>query len=118
MILNTLRFKFFFFLILFCSKNLFSLDFPEPIARPIVQEALYKDVFEQIKKQNWSMALAIVCCWVVVCTMLRLARFQHESESNNRWFHGLASPGSAVLILSLSGLIWMQPEIVTIEFLL
>ncbi|MEE2759179.1 MAG: CDP-alcohol phosphatidyltransferase family protein [Candidatus Thermoplasmatota archaeon] len=65
----------------------------------------------------WTMVLAIVCCWVVVCTMLRLARFQHESESNNRWFHGLASPGSAVLILSLSGLIWIQPEIVTIEFL-
>ncbi len=59
MILNILRFKFFFFLIFFCSKNLFSLDFPEPIARPTIKEALYKDVFDQIKKQNWSMALAV-----------------------------------------------------------
>ena len=50
----------------------------------------------------WTISVVIVCCWVVVCTMLRLARFQHESELDNRWFHGLASPASAVLILALS----------------
>ena len=28
----------------------------------------------------WTISVVIVCCWVVICTMLRLARFQHESE--------------------------------------
>ncbi len=62
----------------------------------------------------WTVPLVIACCWLVICTMLRLARFQHESELDNRWFHGLASPGSAVLILSISGLIWLQPEVLPI----
>jgi phosphatidylserine synthase len=42
--------------------------------------------------------------------MLRLARFQHESDDENPWFHGLASPGNALLIVALSGLVWVQPE--------
>ena len=65
----------------------------------------------------WTISVVIVCCWVVVCTMLRLARFQHESELDNRWFHGLASPASAVLILALSGLIYLQPEVFDIDSL-
>jgi len=64
----------------------------------------------------WTISMAIVCCWVVICTLLRLARFQHESDSENRWFHGLASPGSAVLILSLSGFILLQPEVISLNF--
>ena len=65
----------------------------------------------------WTLSMAIVCCWVVMCTMLRLSRFQHESDSENPWFHGLASPGSAILILSLSGLVILQPEVATIELI-
>ncbi|MDP6324250.1 MAG: CDP-alcohol phosphatidyltransferase family protein [Candidatus Thalassarchaeaceae archaeon] len=58
----------------------------------------------------WTIPLAATCCWIVVCTMLRLARFQHESDDENPWFHGLASPGNALLIVALSGLVWVQPE--------
>ncbi len=58
----------------------------------------------------WTIPLAIACCWIVVCTMLRLARFQHESDDENPWFHGLASPGNALIIVALSGLVWIQPE--------
>ena len=65
----------------------------------------------------WTLSMAVVCCWVVMCTMLRLSRFQHESDSENPWFHGLASPGSAILILSLSGLVILQPEVATIELI-
>ena len=65
----------------------------------------------------WTLSMAVVCCWVVMCTMLRLSRFQHESDSENPWFHGLASPGSAILILSLSGLVILQPEVATIEWI-
>jgi phosphatidylserine synthase len=64
----------------------------------------------------WTISVGVVCCWVIICTLLRLARFQHESDSENRWFHGLASPGSAVLILSISGLILLQPEVVSYDF--
>ena len=65
----------------------------------------------------WTFSMAVVCCWVVMCTMLRLSRFQHESDSENPWFHVLASPGSAILILSLSGLVILQPEVATIEWI-
>ncbi len=65
----------------------------------------------------WTLSMVVVCCWVVVCTMLRLSRFQHESDSDNPWFHGLASPGSAILIVSLSGIVMLQPEVATIEWI-
>ena len=58
MFINILSIKF-FFLIFINFTSLYSLDFPEPQARPIIKEFLYKDVFDQIKKQNWSMALAL-----------------------------------------------------------
>ncbi len=63
----------------------------------------------------WTALVAIICCWVFICTLLRLARFQHESNLENRWFHGLASPGSAVIILSLSGILLLQPELFPAE---
>ena len=28
----------------------------------------------------WTISLAIACCWVIACGMLRLARFQYEEE--------------------------------------
>jgi len=58
----------------------------------------------------WTIPLAIACCWIVVCAMLRLARFQHESDNEYPWFHGLASPGNALFLVALSGLVWVQPE--------
>ncbi len=58
MFINILSIKF-FFLIFINFTSLYSLEFPEPQARPIIKEFLYKDVFDQIKKQNWSMALAL-----------------------------------------------------------
>ncbi len=63
----------------------------------------------------WTIPLTLACCWVVICTMLRLARFQHESDQENPWFHGLPSPGSAVLLVSLSGMIWLQPSVIEIQ---
>ncbi|MEE3083825.1 MAG: CDP-alcohol phosphatidyltransferase family protein [Candidatus Thermoplasmatota archaeon] len=58
----------------------------------------------------WTIPLGAACCWVVITAMLRLARFQHESDDHYPWFHGLASPGNAILILSLAGLVWVQPQ--------
>ena len=57
----------------------------------------------------WTAMIAISCCWLVVCGMLRLARFEHEKGSDNSFFVGVSSPASAMLILSLSGMIWLQP---------
>jgi phosphatidylserine synthase len=57
----------------------------------------------------WTVMIAISCCWLVVCGMLRLARFEHEKGSDNSFFVGISSPASAMLIISLSGLIWLQP---------
>ena len=56
----------------------------------------------------WTLLLGAGCCWIVICTMLRLARFQHE-HGDYPWFNGLASPGSAVILVTLSALIWVQP---------
>lgn len=58
----------------------------------------------------WTIPLALACCWIIVCTMLRLARFQHETDNEYPWFHGLASPGNALILVALSGLVWVQPE--------
>ncbi len=57
----------------------------------------------------WTGLMAIACSWLVVCGMLRLARFEHEEGSNNSFFVGISSPASAMFILSLSGMIWLQP---------
>ncbi len=60
----------------------------------------------------WTISLAVACAWLVICTMLRLARFQHESDQENPWFHGLPSPGSAVFIVALSGIILLLPSVI------
>ena len=58
----------------------------------------------------WTLGLAIACGWVIVTGMLRLARFEHDTESAYPWFTGLSSPGNAIFLLSLSSFIWLQPS--------
>ena len=58
----------------------------------------------------WTISLAIACCWMIACGMLRLARFQHEEGGYISYFHGLSSPANALLIISAAGLIWLQPS--------
>jgi len=58
----------------------------------------------------WTIMLAAACCWLIACGMLRLARFQHEKGGDVSYFHGLSSPGNALLLLSAAGLIWLQPS--------
>ena len=59
MITNLSRIKFFFFLILCVPLKITALDFPNPEPRPEIKKREYQDVFNQIKKQNWVMALAL-----------------------------------------------------------
>ena len=59
MITNLSRIKFFFFLILCVPLKIDALDFPNPEPRPEIKKREYQDVFNQIKKQNWVMALAL-----------------------------------------------------------
>ena len=42
--------------------------------------------------------------------MLILARFQYDQASNLNHFIGLSSPGNALLLLSIAGIIWIQPS--------
>jgi len=42
--------------------------------------------------------------------MLRLARFQYEEASDQSYFNGLASPGNAMILITIAGLIWLQPS--------
>ena len=58
----------------------------------------------------WTISLALSCCWLIACGMLRLARFQHDEGGYVPYFHGLSSPANAMLILSAAGLIWLQPS--------
>ena len=58
----------------------------------------------------WTIFLAIACCWMIACGMLRLARFQHDEGGYIPYFHGLSSPANALLIISVAGLIWLQPS--------
>lgn len=58
----------------------------------------------------WSVSLGIAACWVIVTGMLRLARFQHEEGSDKNYFHGLASPGNAMVLITFAALIWLQPS--------
>ncbi len=41
--------------------------------------------------------------------MLRLARFDYEDGSGNAFFVGISSPANAMFIISISGMIWLQP---------
>jgi len=58
----------------------------------------------------WTISLAIAAGWVIVTGMLRLARFQYEEGSNKNYFHGLASPGNAMVLITFAALIWLQPS--------
>lgn len=57
----------------------------------------------------WTILLGIAGFWVIGAGMLRLARFQYEEASNLPYFHGLSSPGNAMILMSASGFIWLQP---------
>ena len=59
MIRNNLIIKIFFFLILVIYQTSLALDAPKPLARPQIKVFAYQDVFDQIKKQNWSMAIVL-----------------------------------------------------------
>ena len=58
----------------------------------------------------WSVSLGIAGCWVIVTGMLRLARFQHEDGSDKNYFNGLASPGNAMILITVAAMIWLQPS--------
>ena len=58
----------------------------------------------------WTFSLAIACFWIIATGMLRLSRFQYDEGSNKQYFHGLASPGNALLLISAAGFIWLQPS--------
>ena len=49
----------FFFYIFFFSSDLLALNYPTPQAKPEIPKREFADVFEQIKKQNWVMAIAL-----------------------------------------------------------
>tara|TARA_B110000444_G_scaffold201350_1_gene193212 strand:- start:291 stop:1184 length:894 start_codon:yes stop_codon:yes gene_type:complete len=57
----------------------------------------------------WTISLALAGFWVIGTGMLRLARFQHEEGSGLPYFHGLSSPGNAILLMGAAGFIWLQP---------
>ena len=58
----------------------------------------------------WTISLGIAAGWVIVTGMLRLARFQYEDASSKSYFHGLASPGNAMVLITAAALIWLQPS--------
>ncbi len=57
MVLNSYSIKFFFFLFWLLPNVPLGLNIPEPKPRPEISEPKYSDVFNQIKKQNWVMAI-------------------------------------------------------------
>ncbi len=59
MIINKLRINLFFFLSLIFHWNSYALDPPSVKARPEIKVYAYQDVFDQIKKQNWAMAIVL-----------------------------------------------------------
>ena len=58
----------------------------------------------------WTISLGIAACWVIVTGMLRLARFQYEEASDKPYFHGLASPANAMVLITAAAMIWLQPS--------
>ncbi len=57
----------------------------------------------------WTLSLGIAGFWIISTGMLRLARFQYEEGSDLPYFHGLSSPGNAMILMSATGFIWLQP---------
>ncbi len=58
----------------------------------------------------WTISLGIAAGWIIITGMLRLARFQYEEASDQSYFNGLASPGNAMILITIAGLIWLQPS--------
>ena len=56
MITNLSIIKFFFFITFFCFVNVEAFSPPQALQRPEIKYPKFKDVFDQIKKQNWVMA--------------------------------------------------------------
>ncbi len=54
-----ISFKFFFFLFFLIDNTTLALNPPSPKARPEIKVFAFDDVFDQIKKQNWTMAIAL-----------------------------------------------------------
>ncbi len=59
MITNLSIIKFFFFIVLINFSKVEALTPPEAVARPEIKLQKYQDVFDQIKKQNWVMAITL-----------------------------------------------------------
>ena len=55
----SLRINIFFFLFILISPIAEALEGPKPKARPEKRIIAYQDVFDQIKKQNWTMAIVL-----------------------------------------------------------
>ena len=49
----------FFLIVLFNFSKVIALSPPEVLARPEIKLQKYQDVFDQIKKQNWVMAITL-----------------------------------------------------------
>ena len=59
MITNLSIIKFFFLIVLFNFSKVTALTPPVAEARPEIKIEKYQDVFAQIKKQNWVMAITL-----------------------------------------------------------
>ena len=59
MITNLSIIKFFFLIVLFNFSKVSALTPPVAEARPEIKIQKYQDVFAQIKKQNWVMAITL-----------------------------------------------------------
>ena len=59
MMVNYIRIKFFFFLLSFFPFEINALDVPDAKPRPYIKQTPFSDVFQQIKKQNWVMAIKL-----------------------------------------------------------
>ena len=49
----------FFFSIFFFSFHSLALDYPKPEPKPLPPKKEFHDVFQQIRKQNWVMAIKL-----------------------------------------------------------
>ena len=49
----------FFFSIFFFSFHSLALDYPKPEPKPLPPKKEFQDVFQQIRKQNWVMAITL-----------------------------------------------------------
>ena len=58
----------------------------------------------------WTLLLAASCCWVVATGMMRLARFAYEEGGDVDYFLGVSTPVNALLLISVSTLVWLQPS--------